>query len=173
MQAGEIVHHMNSDATDNDTSNLLIMTDKEQMQPENADALNRIEQEIIEVQAPVLTLYKAKQNCSVSASDYATQVQTYSQRMQDLEVQKEEQKSVATRYSEAKSWLDTFEKHISDGSVMDADDSTTLKQLAEQIIAGTGGIEIQFKCGVSIEKDYNSPLDLNKSKMLKIVKNML
>ena len=56
---------------------------------------------------------------------------------------------------------------------MDADDSTTLKQLAEQIIAGTGGIEIQFKCGVSIEKDYNSPLDLNKSKMLKIVKNML
>ncbi len=34
---------------------------------------------------------------------------------------------------------------------MDADDSTILK---EQIIVGTSGIEIQFKCGVSIEKDY-------------------
>ena len=37
---------------------------------------------------------------------------------------------------------------------MNADDSAILKQLVEQIIVGTGGIEIQFKCGVSIEKDY-------------------
>lgn len=51
-------------------------------------------------------------------------------------------------------WLDTFEKHISDGGIMDADNGTILKQLVEQIIVGTSGIEIQFKCGVSIEKDY-------------------
>ena len=37
---------------------------------------------------------------------------------------------------------------------MNADDSAILKQLVEQIIVGTSGIEIQFKCGVSIEKDY-------------------
>ena len=124
------------------------------MQPENAEAMNRIEQEIIEVQEAVLALHKAKQGCSVSATDYATQIQAYSQRMQELEAQQEEQKSVATRYAEVKSWLDAFEKHISDGSIMDADDSTILKQLVEQIIVGTSGIEIQFKCGVSIEKDY-------------------
>ncbi len=40
------------------------------------------------------------------------------------------------------------------GILMDADDSTILKQLVEQIIVGSSGIEIQFKCGVSIEKDY-------------------
>lgn len=32
LQAGEVVHHMNGDATDNDTSNLIIMTDREHKQ---------------------------------------------------------------------------------------------------------------------------------------------
>lgn len=124
------------------------------MQPENAEALNRIEREIIEVQETVLALHKAKQGCSVSSTDYATQIQAYSQRMQELEAQQEEQKSVAPRYTEVKAWLDAFEKHISDGSIMNADDSTILKQLVEQIIVGSSSIEIQFKCGLSIEKDY-------------------
>ena len=124
------------------------------MQPDNAETLNRIEQEIIEVQEAVLALHKAKQSCSVSATDYATQIQAYSQRMQELEAQQEELKSVATRYAEVKAWLDAFEKHISDGSIMNADDSAILKQLVEQIIVGTSCIEIQFKCGVSVEKDY-------------------
>lgn len=124
------------------------------LQPENEETLNRIGQEIIEVQEAVLALHKTKQSCSVSATDYATRIQAYSQRMQELEAQQEEQKSVATRYAEVKAWLDAFKKHISDGSIMDADDSTILKQLVEQIIVGTSGIEIQFKCGVSIEKDY-------------------
>ena len=74
--------------------------------------------------------------------------------MQELEAQQEEQKSIATRYAEVKAWLDAFEKHIRDGSIMDEDDSAILKQLVEQIIVGTSGIEIKFKCGVSIEKDY-------------------
>ena len=56
--------------------------------------------------------------------------------------------------TEVKAWLDAFEKHISDGTIMAADDSTILKQLVEQIIVRSSGIEIQFKCGVSIEKDY-------------------
>ena len=124
------------------------------LQPENEETLNRIGQEIIEVQEAVLALHKAKQSCSVSATDYATRIQAYSQRMQELEAQQEEQKSVATRYAEVKAWLDAFEKHISDGTIMAADDSTILKQLVEQIIVRSSGIEIQFKCGVSIEKDY-------------------
>ena len=122
------------------------------MQPENEETLNRIGQEIIEVQEAVLALHKAKQSCSVSATDYATRIQAYSQRMQELEAQQEEQKSVATRYAEVKAWLDAFEKHISDGTIMAADDSTILKQLVEQIIVRSSGIEIQFKCGVSHRK---------------------
>lgn len=102
------------------------------LQPENEETLNRIGQEIIEVQEAVLALHKAKQSCSVSATDYATRIQAYSQRMQELEAQQEEQKSVATRYAEVKAWLDAFEKHISDGTIMAADDSTILKQLVEQ-----------------------------------------
>lgn len=43
---------------------------------------------------------------------------------------------------------------ISDGSIMDADNGATLKQRVEQIIVEISGIEIQFQCGVSIEKDY-------------------
>ena len=124
------------------------------MQPENADAMNRIEQEIIEVQEAVLALHKAKQTRSIGATDYAAQVQAYSQRMQELEAQQEEQKSMATRYAEVKAWLDAFEQHIKDGSIMNADDSTILKQLVEQIIVSDSGIEVQFKCGVSIEKEY-------------------
>ncbi len=54
------------------------------MQSENADAMDRIEQEIIAVQEAVLALHKAKQTHSVSATDYATQIQAYSQRMQEL-----------------------------------------------------------------------------------------
>lgn len=74
--------------------------------------------------------------------------------MQELEAQQEEQKSAAVRYAEVKAWLGAFEQHIKDGSIMDADDSNILKQLVEQIIVSDSGIEIQFKCGVSIEKEY-------------------
>jgi len=74
--------------------------------------------------------------------------------MQELEAQQEEQKSMATRYAEVKAWLDAFEQHIKDGSIMNADDSTILKQLVEQIIVSDSGIEVHFKCGVSIEKEY-------------------
>ena len=53
-----------------------------------------------------LNVHQAKHSCSVSATDYATQIQAYSQRMQELEAQQEEQKSIATRYAEVKAWLD-------------------------------------------------------------------
>ena len=106
------------------------------------------------VQEAVLALHKAKQSCSVSATDYATRIQAYSQRMQELEAQQEEQKSVATRYAEVKAWLDAFEKHISDGTIMAADDSTILKQLVEQIIVGDDGIEVHFKCGIVASHKY-------------------
>ena len=124
------------------------------MEPENEEALNCIEQEIIEVQEAVLTLHKAKQNCSVSATDYAAQIKEYSQRMQELEAQQAELQTTENRYAEVKLWLDSFAEHIQSGAIMDADDSMIMKQLVEQIIVGSSGIEIQFKCGVSIEKDY-------------------
>lgn len=43
LQAGEVVHHMNGDATDYDTSNLLIMTDKEHKQLHMLLAMEQME----------------------------------------------------------------------------------------------------------------------------------
>ena len=43
LQEGEVVHHMNGDATDNDTSNLLVMTDKEHKQLHMQLAMEQME----------------------------------------------------------------------------------------------------------------------------------
>ena len=59
------------------------------------------------------------------------------------------------KYAEVKLWLDNFERYINDGSILlNMDDSTVLKQLVDQIVVGDAGIEIQFKCGVMLEKEY-------------------
>lgn len=60
------------------------------MEPENKAALDRVEQEIIDLQNAVLELHKAKQQRSVTAADYAAQIKEYSQQMQELEAQQEE-----------------------------------------------------------------------------------
>ena len=43
LQAGEVVHHMNGNATDNDYSNLLVMTDREHKQLHMALAVDKME----------------------------------------------------------------------------------------------------------------------------------
>ena len=43
LQAGEVVHHMNGDATDNDSSNLLVMTDREHKQLHMQLAMEQME----------------------------------------------------------------------------------------------------------------------------------
>ena len=124
------------------------------LQSENEETLNRIEQEIIEVQEAVLTLHKAKQQRSVSATDYAAQIKEYSQRMQELEAQQAELQTTENRYGEVKMWLDSFAEHIQRGAIMDADDSMIMKQLVEQIIVGDDGIEVHFKCGIVASHEY-------------------
>ena len=124
------------------------------MDSESKHALEAIDQEIIEVQEAVLALQKAKQARSVSAVDYAAQIQEYSQRMQQLEERQQSLKTADIKYAEVKLWLDNFERYINDGSILNVDDSTVLKQLVDQIVVGDAGIEIQFKCGVMLEKEY-------------------
>ena len=62
--------------------------------------------------------------------------------------------TAASRYAEVKAWLDAFQDHISSSDILNADDEGIIKQLVEQIIVNDDGIEIQFKCGASIEKEY-------------------
>ena len=124
------------------------------MEPENRAALDRIEQEIIDLQNAVLELHKAKQQRSVTAADYAAQIKEYSQRMQELEAQQAELQTTENRYGEVKMWLDSFAEHIQSGAIMDADDSMIMKQLVEQIIVGDDGIEVHFKCGIVASHEY-------------------
>ena len=124
------------------------------MEPENRAALERIEQEIIDLQNAVLELHKAKQQRSVTAADYAAQIKEYSQRMQELEAQQSELQTTENRYAEVKLWLDSFAEHIQSGAIMNADDSMIMKQLVEQIIVGDDGIEVHFKCGIVVSHEY-------------------
>lgn len=124
------------------------------MEPENRAALERIEQEIIDLQNAVLELHKAKQQRSVTAADYAAQIKEYSQRMQELEAQQAELQTTENRYGEVKMWLDSFAEHIQSGAIMDADDSMIMKRLVEQIIVGDDGIEVHFKCGIVASHEY-------------------
>ena len=124
------------------------------MEPENKAALEQVEQKIIDMQNAVLELHKAKQQRSVTATDYAAQIKEYSQRIQELEVQQAELQTTENRYSEFKMWLDSFAEHIQSGDIMNADDGMIMKQLVEQIIVNDDGIEVHFKCGIVASHEY-------------------
>ena len=124
------------------------------LQPENAAALAEVEQAIIEVQETTLGLHKAKQAHTITDTEYAVQISECSRRMQELEARQAELQTAESRYTEIKVWLDTFEAHIKSGEIMNTDDNMIVKQLVDQIIVSDDGIEIQFKCGATIEKEY-------------------
>jgi len=126
------------------------------LQPENAAALAEIEQEIIDIQETALALHKAKQAHQITESEYAARIGECSIRMKELEAQQVELQTAESRYVEVKTWLNTFEAHIKSGAILNADDGTIVKQLVEQIIVHDDGIEIQFKCGATIEKEYEA-----------------
>ena len=124
------------------------------MEPENKAALERVEQEIIDLQNAVLELHKAKQQRSVTAADYAAQIKEFSQRMRELEAQQTELQTTENRYAEVKLWLDSFAEHIQSGDIMNADDGMIMKQLVEQIIVNDDGIEVHFKSGIVASHEY-------------------
>lgn len=124
------------------------------MEPENRESLDAVEQAIIETQEKALALHKQKVARQITEAEYADAVNECRQRMKDLEAQQEELKSIATRYSEVKAWLDTFEENVRSGNIMDANDAMVMKALVEEIIVNDTGIEIHCKCGVTIEQEY-------------------
>ena len=124
------------------------------MEPENKAALERINEEIINVQEAVLALHKAKQRMEVSAADYAAQVKQYSDRMKALEEERDALQGTAVKYAEVRAWLDTFIEQTMREDVITTVDGTTLKMLVDRILVKNEGIEVQFSCGVSVEKAY-------------------
>ncbi len=124
------------------------------LEPENAVALDAVQQEIIDIQEAVLELHRAKQRMSVTEADYAAQLQGYKERMAELEAKEAELKSAEIRYAEVSAWLKTFAEHAKNSENMDADDGIVIKALVDHIIINDDSMEIHFKCGASIEQVY-------------------
>ena len=124
------------------------------MEPENAAALAGVEEEIILLQQAALDLHKKKRDMTISAGEYADRVKEYSDQMRALEEKRDSLQSTDLKYAEVKTWLDTFTEQAMQEDALTAIDGVTLKMLVERIIARETGIEVVFKCGVSIEKEY-------------------
>ena len=124
------------------------------MEPDNKAALDQIEEEIIALQEAGHALHKAKQRMEIGTADYAAKVKEYSEQMQALEDKREELQATELQYAAVRVWLDTFiEQTMQEGAITTVD-GTTLKMLVDRILVKNDGIEVQFSCGVSIEKEY-------------------
>ena len=124
------------------------------MEPENKAALDRIDEEIIALQEAALALHKAKQRMEIGAADYAAKIKEYGERMKALEARREELQTTELQYAAVKVWLDTFIEQTMREDAVTTVDGTTLKMLVDRILVKNDGIEVQFSCGVSIEKEY-------------------
>ena len=124
------------------------------LEPENRERLDTVEQAIIATQEQALALHKKKVAHQITDAEYTDAIQTRSQRMKELEAQQAELQTIATRYSEVKAWLDTFEESVRSGDIMDANDALVMKALVDEIIVNETGIEIHCKCGITIEQEY-------------------
>ena len=124
------------------------------LEPENKAALEQVDEDIIKVQEAVLALHKAKQRMEIGAQDYAAKVKEYSEQMKALEAKRDELQATEVKFAEVKAWLDTFIAQTMKADALTEIDGITMKMLVEKIIARDTGIEVVFKCGVAIEKEY-------------------
>ena len=122
------------------------------MEPENQEQLEQVERDIVTTQEEVLALHKQKVTHQLDAEAYQKEVERCSNRMQELEAQQAELRSAANRYAEVRAWLETFEHSMyTDATSIDA---LVIKALVEQILVYEDHIEVQFKCGATVEQEY-------------------
>lgn len=124
------------------------------LEPENRAAIERVEAEIVGIQEAVLELHRAKQRMELGAAEYTAKVKEYSELMKAKEAERDALQDTAVKYTEVKTWLDTFMDQIMQSTSLTKVDGTTMKILVEKIIARDTGIEVIFKCGVSVEHEY-------------------
>ena len=74
--------------------------------------------------------------------------------MKAKEAERDELQDTAVKYAEVSTWLDTFMDQAIHGDKLTQCDGTVMKTLVERIIARDTGIEVIFKCGVSVEHEY-------------------
>ncbi len=124
------------------------------LEPENKAAMERIDEETIQLQEAALALHKVKQRMEIEAVEYASRVKEYSERMKELEAERNELQGTAAKYAEVRMWLDTFIEQTMQSDTLTTVDGTTMKMLVDRIHVRNDGIVVEFKCGVAIEQEY-------------------
>lgn len=124
------------------------------LQPEDTDELIALDQQIIDIQEDVLTLHRQKQRLAITEEEYEARLEAYGKRLRELEARRKQDKTVENRNAEIALWLKTFKDHTRNGDIMTDDDGTIMKELVETIIVKERSMEVRFKCGVSIEQEY-------------------
>lgn len=74
--------------------------------------------------------------------------------MKALEAKRDELQNTEVKYAEVRAWLDTFIEQTMKTDTLTTVDGSTMKMLVDRIVVRNEGIEVEFKCGVSIEKEY-------------------
>ena len=74
--------------------------------------------------------------------------------MSEIEAERVSAQDEATKYYEIKQWLKTFEDTLESREILTADDGSIMRTLVDNIIVKRDGIEINFKCGCSVEQEY-------------------
>ena len=118
------------------------------------ERLHENEERIIQLQEATLEAHKAKQRMELSAADYAAKVKENSEKMKALEAERDAAAGDANRYTQIKAVIDAFESSIKNGSISNPDDYAVMRSVVEQIIVRKDSMEIEFKCGASITKEY-------------------
>ena len=67
------------------------------LEPENKAAMERIDEETIQLQEAALALHRAKQRMEIGAVEYASRVKEYSERMKELEAERNELQGTAAK----------------------------------------------------------------------------
>lgn len=133
----------------------VIQTETEmEMQPGNKAAMDKVEQQIIELQERVLDLHKQKRAMAISDAYYNAQVNEYSQQLEALEARQQALQTAESRYATVKMWLADFQQHMQSGDATDDRDGSIMKTLVEAIIVWDDHIEVRFKCGATVEQKY-------------------
>lgn len=122
------------------------------MEPENKEKLTEVEQDIVALQEKVLVIHKRKIANQVTDEEYNAVVKCYTEQIEQLHAKQEEYRRAENRYTEVQAWLDAFQKRINTDAT--SIDGLVIRALVEQIIVWDDHIEVQFKCGATVEQKY-------------------
>jgi hypothetical protein len=126
----------------------------EDLKNETAEAIERIDQAIAEIQEKALQAQKDKTSGRLQQIEYNTLISEYSQKVQELEKEQDELKTMSNSQYAICAWLDNFKAAAGDGSIAKAENGFIMKQLVEQIVIYETEMEIRFKCGIACRQEY-------------------